>query len=428
MKTIIMTDTDTFRFNIINSLIQKKVELKYTMKTLNLSRRQVKRIIKRIKEEGTEGVLHKGRGKPSNRTIIKTVRVQTEKLLKERYFDFGPTFASEKLLEEYGIHLSKETVRSIQISLNLRKVRHRKRNGQYHAWRPRKEYSGEMEQFDGSYHHWFEDRSGEYCLLAAIDDATGKITKAVFAQNEGVIAVATFWKEYAEEHGIPKSIYLDKFSTYKVNHMHAVDNYEFLTQFQQMTRRVAITLITAHSPEAKGRIERLFKTLQDRLVKEMRLLGISTPEVGNQFLREVFIPRFNAQFSVVPAREGDMHRKLTVFEQEQLSASFSIQKTRVISNDFCIQFENQWIQLDRIQPTLVCRRDTVMIEKRIDGTLMVKLREKYLVFKILSSRPNKLREKITALTSAPLVRVPHKPKADHPWRNFSPKKLKFATT
>lgn len=423
-----MTDKDLFRFETINKLIQKNIDIQYAMQTLNLGKRQIKRMRKRIREEGTEGIIHRGRGQPSNRTIVETVRMEATKLLKERYPDFGPTFASEKLLELHNLKLSKETVRTMLISLDLHKVKHRKRNGQYHAWRPRKEYFGEMEQFDGSYHHWFEDRSGEHCLLASIDDATGRITKAVFAQNEGVTAVSTFWKEYVEEHGVPQSIYLDKFSTYKVNHVHAVDNHELLTQFEQMVRRVGITLITAHSPEAKGRIERLFKTLQDRLVKEMRLLGISTPEEGNQFLKEVFIPRFNEQFSVVPVQEGDVHRVLSLSEKETLLAVFSVQKTRVISNDFCIQFENQWIQLDRMQLTLVCRRDTVVIEKRIDGTLQVKLRGVYLQFTLLSTRPEKLREKVTALVSAPLVRVPHKPKADHPWRKFPSRNLEFATT
>jgi len=140
-------------------------------------------------------------------------------------------------------------------------------------------------------------------LLAAIDDAKGKITKAVFAANEGVVAVFTFWKEYAQEHGKPLGIYLDKFSTYKINHKAAVDNADLMTQFQRVMRTIGTELITAHSPEAKGRIERLFQTLQDRLVKEMRLANINTPKEGNRFLKEVFIPKFNEKFSVEPAKK-----------------------------------------------------------------------------------------------------------------------------
>jgi hypothetical protein len=293
MKTITMTDKEVVRFDIINNLINHKIRIGQAVKTLGLSVRQVKRLRKRVREFGTEGVVHKGRGKESNRKTDEATRKKVETLLTDTYSDFGPTFAVEKLREHHDVVLSKETIRMMMVRLDLRTVRSRKENGQYHAWRPRKEYFGEMQQFDGSYHLWFEDRGGEHCLLASIDDATGCITKAVFADNEGVVAVSTFWKEYVEEHGKPVSVYLDKFSTYKVNHKNAVDNKELRTQFQCMTARIDIRLITAHSPEAKGRIERLFGTLQDRLVKEMRLCGISTPEAGNIYLRDIFIPKIN---------------------------------------------------------------------------------------------------------------------------------------
>ncbi|PIQ68692.1 MAG: ISNCY family transposase [Candidatus Taylorbacteria bacterium CG11_big_fil_rev_8_21_14_0_20_46_11] len=418
MKTITMTEQEAFRFETINKLINKKTTISQAVKTLDLSKRQIKRIRKRVRDLGTEGVVHKGRGKESNRKIPADCREKAEKLLKEKYSDFGPTFAAEKLCEDHSILISKETVRTIMIGLDLHKVKSRKKNREYHAWRPRKEYFGEMQQFDGSYHHWFEDRNGEHCLLASIDDATGRITKAVFAKNEGVMEVARFWKEYSKEHGKPLSLYLDKFSTYKVNHANATDNHELLTQFERMTERVGIKLITAHSPEAKGRIERLFETLQDRLVKEMRLLSISSEEEGNQYLKDVFIPKFNAKFGVVPSKEGDVHRPLSESEEENIMGLFSIQKTRRISNDFCIQFENQWIQMERDQPTLVCRKDIVVVEKRIDGTLHAKLREKYLNFKLIPERPIKLRQKITALVPSPIIResIRRKPKENHPWR------------
>jgi len=430
MKTITMTEQDEFRFETINGLLQKKIDIGRAIKMLDLSRRQIKRLRKRVREQGAEGVIHRGRGKRSNRKMSDAARKETEKLLKEKYPDFGPKFAAEKLRDIHGIEHSKETARMMMTGLGLRKVRRRKGNGEYHAWRPRKEYFGEMEQFDGSYHKWFEERSGEHCLLASIDDATGRITKAVFAKNEGVKEVSKFWKEYVEEHGKPVSVYLDKFSAYKVNHKNAVDNHELLTQFEGMTRRIGIKLITAHSPEAKGRIERLFKTLQDRLVKEMRLLSISNQEEGNRYLKDIFIPAFNKQFGVVPSKEGDVHRALSEPEKENLSSAFSIQDTRKVSNDFCVQYENQWMQLDREQPTLVCRRDTVVIEKRIDDTLHVKLREKYLNFKILPRKPERRKEKITALAPIPLIResMRRKPKKDHPWRKSFFENNVFANT
>lgn len=421
-----MTEQDEFRFGIINSLIHNKIEISQAMKMIDLSKRQIKRLRKRVREHGTEGVIHKGRGKRSNRKMSDENREKMEKLLKEKYLDFGPKFAAEKLRDNHGIDHSKETIRMIMINLGLRKVRHRKGNGEYRAWRPRKECYGEMEQFDGSYHKWFEERSGEHCLLASIDDATGIITKAVFAKNEGVKEVSKFWKEYVEEHGKPVSVYLDKFSTYKVNHKNAVDNHELMTQFEGMTQRIGIRLITAHSPEAKGRIERLFKTLQDRLVKEMRLLCINDQEEGNRYLKDIFIPAFNKQFGVTPSKGGDVHRQLSTVEKENLPSMFSIQNIRKVSNDFCIQYQNQWMQLEKEQPTLVCRKDTVVIEKRIDDTLHVKLREKYLNFKIIPRKPERIKEKITALIPAPLIResMQWKPKKDHPWRkSFFEKKF-----
>lgn len=418
MKIITMTDKDTFRFGVINDLNNNKLSMSQVKVMLGLSGRQIKRIRKQVREEGTEGVIHKGRDKIGNRKTDEDTRAKMEELLTETYYDFGPTFASEKLLDNHGITISKESVRSMMIELGLRTVKQRKKNKEYHAWRPRKDHYGEMQQFDGSYHFWFEGRSGEHCLLASIDDATGQITKAVFAKNEGVTEVSKFWKEYTQELGKPVSIYLDKFSTYKVNHVNAVDNHELLTQFEKMTDRVGIELITAHSPEAKGRIERLFKTLQDRLVKEMRLLGISTPEEGNKYLKGDFLPSFNKKFGVVSSADGDVHRQLSDRERENLLSLFSIQNTRVVSNDFCVQYETQWFQLEKEQPTMVCRRDTIVIEKRIDGIIHLKLRDKYLNFIILHERPQKLRGKITALVPAPLIRVEmqRKVSVNHPWR------------
>src|SRR5204862_1861696 len=184
--------------------------------------------------------------------------------------------------------------------------------------------------FDGSYHLWFEDRfldenddPIEVCLLASIDDAKGEITKACFAANEGVIAVFTFCKEYVLEKGKPKSIYLDKFSTYKINHKSAVDNSELMTQFQRAMQDLEINPISANSPQAKGRVERLFKTLQDRLIKELRLAKIDNPIEGNKFLREIFIPKFNKQVSVIPAQDGSVHKPLTKAKKQTINDAYS---------------------------------------------------------------------------------------------------------
>ena len=302
----------------------------------------------------------------------------------------------------------------------LRKPKKRKENSQYHAWRPRKEWYGQLEQFDGSYHRWFEDRAEECCLLAAIDDAKGTITRAEFGQSESVVEVAGFWKGYAVEKGKPQAIYLDKFSTYKINHKSAKDNHELMTQFQRMMKELGIDLITAHSPEAKGRIERLFGTLQDRLVKELRLAGISTIPEANQFLKNIFIPMYNAKFGVVAAQEGDLHRLLTDNEYDNLDAICSVQSMRRVRNDFTVQFESQWFQFEKAQPCTVLRNDTVLIERRLDGTLHIRLRGKYLSFRALPAKPEKAKERITALVPEK-ERAPWVPPANHPWRKpFQP--------
>jgi len=269
-----------------------------------------------------------------------------------------------------------------------------------------------MQQFDGSYHKWFEERGPELCLLASIDDATGKITKAKFETNEGVHAVFRFWKEYIEKLGKPLAIYLDRYSTYKINHKSAEDNHDLLTQFQRASKELEIRLISAYTPQAKGRIERLFQTLQDRLVKELRLAGISDVETANKFLEEVFLPEFNQKFAVVPAKKNNLHRAITESEQKRLSSIFSIRSERKVNNDFTLSFKNQWFQLEKVQPLTILRRDTVTVEERLDGTVHLHMRNAELKYFVTAERPKKEKTLVTAL--AP--KAPNKPPADHPWR------------
>ncbi len=308
--------------------------------------------------------------------------------------------------------MSVETVRKTMTTEKLWKPKVRRENGEYHAWRPRLECYGEMQQFDGSYHKWFEERGPELCLLASIDDATGKITKAKFEKNEGVHAVFRFWKEYIEKLGKPLAIYLDRYSTYKINHKSAEDNHDLLTQFQRASKELEIRLISAHTPQAKGRIERLFQTLQDRLVKELRLAGISDVETANKFLEEVFLPKFNEKFAVVPAKKNNLHRTLTENEQKRLSSIFSVRSERKVNNDFTLSFKNQWFQLEKVQPLTVLRRDTVTVEERLDGTVHLRMRNAELKYFVTAERPKKEKEQVTALTPKQQT----KPPADHPWR------------
>lgn len=417
-----LTVEEQHKFDIITKVIKKEMKPGHAAKLLGVSPRQVRRLRMKVKEHGIVALAHGLKGKRGNHQITPSVKEKALSIIEEKYTDFKPTFATEKLEENHGIHISYGTTRLWMIERGLWKPRKQKQTA-YRSWRPRKDYYGELEQFDGSYHYWFEDRycdpSGtpiEVCLLASIDDATGQITKASFAKHEGVVPVFTFWKEYVQDHGKPLAIYLDAFSTYKINHKSALDNKDLMTQFQRASQDLAIRLITAHSPEAKGRVERLFGTLQDRLVKEMRLAGITTPEQGNRFLKEVFISAFNERFAVIPAKEGDVHRPLLGEETEQLQHIFSIHETRRINLDFTIQFKNNWYQLTEIQPTTVRPLEKVTMETWLDASVHILLRGHGLASIILPEKPKRQRIK------QPIILTTHtlnyKPPRNHPWRRI----------
>lgn len=413
-----LSDKERTRLDVVKKLLAKKITNDLAAKTLGISSRQVKRLKKRVRNEGKQAIIHGLKGGLGNHRIADTVKQKALSVIKQNYSDFKPTFATEKLEENYSISVSPETTRLWMAEEGLWRVR-RQKHIAYRSWRPRKDYHGELVQFDGSYHHWFEDRysddndNSEVCMLAAIDDASGQITKATFSANEGVVAVFKFWKEYILKHGKPLAIYLDRFSTYKINHKAAVDNQELMTQFQRATGDLGIELITAYSPEAKGRVERLFGTLQDRLVKEMRLENINTPDKGNKFLEEIYIPKFNERFSVIPAKEGNLHRPLSDTDRENFNRIFSIQSTRRVNNDFTIQFKNGWHQLSEVQPITIRPREAVLVEEWLDQTIHFSLRGQYLNYAVLPKRPEKRKRQPAILTTHHLN---WKPPADHPWR------------
>lgn len=413
------TSEEQYRFTVITKVIDKEMKPGQAAKLLGISTRQIRRLKIAVQDDGIAAVVHGLKGKQGNHHIDLSIKENALSVICESYTDFKPSFATEKLEENHSIQVSYGTTRLWMMEKGLWKARKRKQPV-YHAWRPRKEYYGELEQFDGSYHFWFENRfvdeKGnpiEVCLLASVDDATGKIARANFAANEGVIAVFTFWKDYILNMGKPIGIYLDKFSTYKINHKAALDNQELMTQFERAMQNLGVGLITAHSPQAKGRIERLFGTLQDRLVKEMRLANVNTPEEGNKFLEEVFLPKFNNRFAVIPTKEGNVHRALSKDDKKHLNRMFSIQSTRRINNDFTIQFKNHWYQLQEIQPTTIRAKDTVLAEEWLDLTIHFSLRGLYLIYTVLPERPKRIKRNPIILTTHKLN---WKPPANHPWR------------
>ena len=416
-----MTEKEIVRYNVIQNLINGKINGTDASKQIGLSVRQIKRLKNKVNKLGVQGLIHGNRGKDSNRKLSDDLIEKAEKCLKEKYYDFKPTFASEKLNEIDKIKLGKETVRIIMNKIGLWKIKPKKQSKKWHVWRARKDNFGEMQQFDGSYHIWFGNE--ESCLLLSVDDATGKITYAKFDYNEGVKAVFMFWLEYFKKNELPISIYLDKFSTYKINHKNAVDNSEMITQFQRAMNQINVKLITAHSPQAKGRIERMFNTLQDRLIKELRLAGITTMKNANDFLKK-YIPKFNEQFAVIPNKRTDLHKTISQPLKEKLPQIFSIQEQRKINNDYTIMFKKNFFQLDKKQPITVYKKDIVIVEEHLNNEIKLFFKNQYLNYFVLSERPKKeINIKLAALT--PQEQNSYKPPANHPWRNFiiNPKKV-----
>lgn len=418
MTFITMSTKEIDRFQVIQKLIGKHINGTEAAGLLHLTVRHVRRLKSKVKQFGAHGLIHGNRGKESPNRISEKEKTKMIRLLHQRYQDFKPTFAKEKLLENHSIDHDPKTIRQIMIDEGLWKPRVKKNASKHRAWRERRSCYGEMIQFDGSYDHWFEDRNGtaEVCLLAAIDDATGRVTKAVFAEHEGVFPVFRFWTEYLLNHGKPRSIYLDKFSTYNVNHHLAKENSDTLTQFERAASDLQIDLIKANSPQAKGRVERLFHTLQDRLIKELRLANISTVDEANLFLEKTFIPQFNARFGVEPRNTTDMHRKLTPKERTHLPSIFSRHTERTILNDFTFSFRKQWFQLTKEQPVTIFKKDVVIVEEHLDYSMHVRLRSKYLNYTLLPNRPERHTARVKQLWVIAASKA-HTPPPNHPWRH-----------
>ena len=412
MEYLTMTSKEINRYAIIKKLINKEINGTQSAELLKLSIRHIRRLKGKVKERGIKALIHGNRGKSSNHKIARQEREKIIELLHKHYSDFKPGFASEKLNEKHNIQRDPKTIRQIMIDEELWKPKIKKKK-EYHSWRQRKACYGEMQQFDGSYERWFEDRGPYCCLLASIDDATSIPTKAKFVFNEGVFPVFGFWKEYLEENGKPYSIYVDKFSTYKMSQKVAQENHDTLTQFQRAMKELNIEPISAHSAQAKGRIERLFNTFQDRLIKEMRLANISTIKQGNRFLKEVFLPQYRTKYSVEPRSNANLHRALNQKERVKLDSIFSRQHTRVIKNDFTISFNKQWYQLLKNQPVTICKKDTIIVEEHLDNSIKFRLRGKHLNHQIILERPKKMKDIPWIIPAKKPVYIPP---ANHSWR------------
>lgn len=420
-KHIIMTNKEARRYDIIKNLLGGKIDGTGASKQLHLSVRQTKRLKAKVKERGMRGVIHGNRGKESNHKIKKKEKDKIARIIKKNYTDFTSQLTHEKLVEKHNVTWNYSTTRRIRIEKGLSTIKKRK-NKKHFTQRERKESYGEMIQFDGSYDDWLEGRctdkglEEEQCLLLSVDDATGDPV-ATLGKNESIKEVFAFWKEYIKEYGKPIALYLDKFSTYKVNHKNATHNDEFKTQFQKVFKEeLDIEVIYANSPQAKGRVERMNSTLQDRLIKEMRLAGVTTIKDANAFIKREFMPKFKTQFNVKSKRQGNLHRRLTKQERGHVDNIFSVKTRRTVRNDYVIQYKSRYFQLEEIQDTTVYKKDTVTVEEHLDDSIHINKNGIYLNFKELPQKPQK--EIDLALPAIAKKRSHYTPPAEHPWRSF----------
>lgn len=394
------------KLKVLHAVLDKRFTQKVAAAKLDLSERQVRRLVKSVREFGDGGIIHRGRGRPSNRKHPDRLRAVVLKLYQKKYSDFGPTLASEKLLELDGMRVNRETLRQWLMAVGVWRKR-RKHRG-HRRWRTRKECFGEMVQMDGSHHAWLEDRGPELVLMGYIDDATNNV-HCRFYDYEGTLPAMDSFKRYVRKYGFPLSVYLDKHSTYKSNRRLTIEEElagvsRPMSQFERALDELGVNVIHAHSPQAKGRIERLFGVLQDRLVKEMRLLSVKTSEEANASLRE-YLRTYNRKFRVVPSNKTDVHVKPA--RGFNLDRSLCIRTNRTVRNDNTIAHNSKLYQ---ITERVMSRK--VIVEERVNGSLHICRGGASLKYKEITKRP----KKVTESRSPRVSRTPPVPPRDHPWK------------
>ena len=408
---IAMTQEELKRLHVIHKVEEKAITQAEAADIIGVCLRQVQRIVRAVRIEGDKGVIHKGRGRPSNSALPSKVKDRVLKLYQEKYSDFGPTFASEKLFEIDKIKLNDETLRLWLAEAN---IPYRKRKKRPHRqWRQRKACFGEMIQVDGSHHDWLEGRGPECVFMGYIDDATGK-PFGRFYPYEGTLPAMDSFVRYVKKYGIPVSIYLDKHPTYKSTKKQTIEdeleNTEPLSQFARAVAELGVDVIYAGSPQAKGRIERLFNTFQNRLIKEMRLKGIKTTTEANKFLG-CYLPAYGKRFSVNPVNDTNLHRAIP--QGIDFNKIFCVRTNRALRNDFTVAHDGRLYQVeDNV------RVKEVTVEERINNSMLITHKGLNLRFKEITTRPKKV---VEIKKDYPLMIRPrgiHIPPKDHPWRKF----------
>lgn len=417
MGKLKLTVKERKRLEVFTGVKGGKMSLHKAAELLKMSYRQAKRAYARYEAEGAAGLSHRLRGRVSNRRGAVEQRSAILQRYQERYVDFGPTLAAEYLAQE-KLAVPVQTLRRWLIEEGLWQVT-RSRSA-HRRWRARKECFGEMVQMDGSHHDWFEGRRPWAVLMVMIDDATNRSYVRFFEEETTTAAMTTF-QRYVGRHGLPRSLYVDRDSIYRITRDATVEEALAgdtpMTQFGRAMRELDIELICAHSPQAKGRVERRNGVLQDRLVKALRLAGIATLEEANRFVEEKYLVGLDARFQVPAARKADVHRRVP--RGVDLAVVLSFQESRVVQADWTVAWRRRWFQLTASNQKLALVGRRVTVCEQLDGKIRLRYQGRDLTWEELPERPKApAKSKPTRTREGPSTegKGPWKPAADHPWR------------
>jgi len=412
-----MSQKEVGRLEVIQAVASKQLRQVDAAAQLGVSVRQVKRLVRRYRQAGPAGLVSGHRGKRANNALPEAVRQAALRLVREHYHDFGPTLACEKLVEQHGLSLSTETLRQWMVAEGLWQPK-RAKQARIHQRRPRRHCLGELVQVDGSPHDWFEDRGPRCTLIVFIDDATGRLMALRFARAETTQAYMQTLEHYLHQHGRPVAVYSDKHSIFRVNRPEREGE---LTQFSRALKTLDIEPIHANSPQAKGRVERANQTLQDRLVKELRLRGVHDIEAANAWLPE-FMADYNARFAVAAHSPNDAHRTL-VHSAEELALILCLHHTRILSKNLTFQFKNREYQLQGQNQGYRLRGAGVTVCESFDSPVTVLYQGRVLPYRLLAEGEapialddeKSIDQTIEQAKTRQAIRPPRKPAPDHPW-------------
>jgi len=417
-EVITLSIKEIERLETLHRVMDRRLTQVDAAMILRITDRQVRNLIYKIGKHGDKAIAHGNRGREAPNKMPRALEERIAKIVEEKYPDFGPTLASEKLFERDEIKVGREKLRQIMIAKGIWRVRQRRKKD-VHQWRERKPYFGQMVQFDGSHHLWLEDRGPKMVLMGYIDDATNH-TFGRFYEYEGVYPAMDSLSHYIKRYGLPRNVYLDKHKTYKTtrqpNLYEELRGEGPLTQYQGALRDLRIDIIHADSPQAKGRVERLFGTLQDRLIKEMRLAKIKTMDEANKFL-EIYLPVYNERFSKQALKEGDLHKPLP--DGMNLREILCLKDIRTINDGYIVRWSGRSFLIENA--SIALRRRKVEVREHFDGEFTIKFNGRYLDFhEVFEPKPARTQPRKKPVNGNEKKKGKYIPPADHPWKKHNP--------